>query len=235
MELKQNFILPILKSVVFLILGIIAILILSEVFKQFISESSTFKQYEKPIKEFPTITFCTPSSTDNSYKIFEYGKDFNIIYYNYMENQETDYMILEKGIKNEINSMNSSKMEVYLDQILRLGSGNGNARCFKITTNISKEISSVKETPISFNFSSLIPQNELSDLEFYITSEKNSHGIALSEWMDGEELTIRIEKVNIFQTNNIINILYLKMCSLRGGDFRNQFSVFGLYVMPTHG
>jgi len=32
-----------------------------------------------------------------------------------------------------------------------------------------------------------------------------------------------------------INILCLKMCSLRGGDFRNWFSVFGLYVMPTHG
>ena len=114
MESKQNFILPILKSVVFLILGIIAILILSEVFKQFISESSTFKQYEKPIKEFPTITFCTPSSTDNSYKIFEYGIDFNITYYKPMENQETVYMILEKGIKKEINTMKSSKIQVYL-------------------------------------------------------------------------------------------------------------------------
>ena len=114
MELKQNFILPILKSVVFLILGIIAILILSEVFKQFISESSTFKQYEKPIEEFPTITFCTPSSTDNSYKIFEYGIDFNITYYKPMENQETVYMILEKGIKKEINTMKSSKIQVYL-------------------------------------------------------------------------------------------------------------------------
>ena len=36
----------------------------------------------------------------------------------------------------------------------------------------------------------------------YITSEKNSHGISLSEWMDGEELTIRIEKVMNFQTDN---------------------------------
>ena len=119
MESKKTFALAVFEAVVFLILSIIAILILSEVFKQFISESSTFKQYEKPIKEFPTITFCTPSSTDNSYKILEYGIDFNITYYNYMENQETDYKILEKGIKNEINSMNSSKMEVYLDQILR--------------------------------------------------------------------------------------------------------------------
>ena len=30
------------------------------------------------------------------------------------------------------------------------------------------------------------------------------------------------------------NILYSKMCSIRNSDFGNQFSVFGLYVMPTH-
>ena len=34
---------------------------------------------------------------------------------------------------------------------------------------------------------------------------------------------------------SVFNILYPKMCSLCGGDFRNQYSVFGLYVMPTHG
>ena len=203
MESKQNFILAILKSVVFLILGIIAIIILSEVFIQFMSESSSFKQYEKPISEFPTITFCTPSSTDNSFKIFEYGIDFNITYgYYYLENQLFYDHIIEKG-QNEIYPWNSTKIVVYLDQMLKLGSGNGYARCFRIITNISNEISSVKETPISINFSRSIPQNELSDLEFYLTSEKNSHGISLSEWMDGEELTIRIEKVNNFQTDNI--------------------------------
>ena len=34
---------------------------------------------------------------------------------------------------------------------------------------------------------------------------------------------------------DLINIMNSKMCSLGGGDFRNQFSDFGLYVMPTHG
>ena len=33
---------------------------------------------------------------------------------------------------------------------------------------------------------------------------------------------------------NCFNILYSKMCSIRGGDFRNHFSVYGLYVMATH-
>ena len=117
MESKQNFVLAVFKSVVFLILGIIAILILSEEVKQFISESSTFKQYEKPITEFPTITFCTPSSTDNSYKIFEYGIDFNITYGYYLENQLPYYDIIEKG-HNEVYPWNSTKIEVYLGKTI---------------------------------------------------------------------------------------------------------------------
>ena len=32
----------------------------------------------------------------------------------------------------------------------------------------------------------------------------------------------------------VFNILYSKMCSIRGSDFRNHFSVYGLYVMPNH-
>ena len=35
-------------------------------------------------------------------------------------------------------------------------------------------------------------------------------------------------------TYSYFNILYSKMCSICGGDFRNHFSVYGLYVMPTH-
>ena len=48
---------------------------------------------------------------------------------------------------------------------------------------------------------------------------------------------VRILLVWIMYHQNFLsfNILYPKMCLLRGGDFRNQFSVFGLYVMPTHG
>ena len=43
----------------------------------------------------------------------------------------------------------------------------------------------------------------------------------------------KLDKVKKYMA--ALNILCPKMCSLRGGDFRNQFSVFGLYVMPTHG
>ena len=56
-------------------------------------------------------------------------------------------------------------------------------------------------------------------------------------WFTSKPLVpIRIMcEVRINCLNYLLNILYSKMCSIRGGDFRNQFSVFGLYVMPTHG
>ena len=33
---------------------------------------------------------------------------------------------------------------------------------------------------------------------------------------------------------NCFNILYSKMCSIRGCDFKKQFSVYGLYVWASH-
>ena len=113
-EELRNRIWFVVEIVIILFLLSLSIPFLIPLFKQFFSESSTFKTYKKPTEEFPTITFCTPSSTNNSYKIFEYGIDFNITYYKPMENQETVYMILEKGIKKEINTMKSSKIQVYL-------------------------------------------------------------------------------------------------------------------------
>ena len=53
---------------------------------------------------------------------------------------------------------------------------------------------------IDLNFTESYSFDNLPDLDFYITSEKNSNGIVLNEWMDGkEEFTFRIEKVRATQ------------------------------------
>ena len=57
---KRNLIKVLFKVIIFLLLCSIAIYISLNVFQQFISESSTFKQSEAPINEYPTITFCMP-------------------------------------------------------------------------------------------------------------------------------------------------------------------------------
>ena len=48
-------------------------------------------------------------------------------------------------------------------------------------------------------------------------------------------LDSQVDDADICKVYFELNIMCLKMCSLHGGDFRNRFSVFGLYVMPTHG
>ena len=45
-----------------------------------------------------------------------------------------------------------------------------------------------------------------------------------------EYLRVSIRRTFEF-TSILLNILYFKMCSICGGDFRNHFSVYGLYVM----
>ena len=47
-------------------------------------------------------------------------------------------------------------------------------------------------------FNKSIINEELPDLEFYLTSEKNSMGAVYFEWMEGEELLVKIPKVSIY-------------------------------------
>ncbi len=51
-------------------------------------------------------------------------------------------------------------------------------------------------TTISLTWNESITYNKLPDLEFYLTSEKNSLGAVYYEWMDGEELLVNIPKVS---------------------------------------
>ena len=60
--------------------------------------------------------------------------------------------------------------------------------CYKIQINYSvlnKGIGKGTTITISLTFTELLSFNELPDLDFYITSEKNSNGIILNDWMDG--------------------------------------------------
>ena len=70
--------------------------------------------------------------------------------------------------------------------------------CYKIKINSKKptEIGKGAIAYIKLNFNESISFDELPDLNFFITSEKNSLGILLNEWMDGDELSIKVERVN---------------------------------------
>ena len=87
----------------------------------------------------------------------------------------------------EIFMANIEKIQTYFSGI-----------CYKIKINSKKpatEIGKGAITTIKMTFNDSISFNELPDLNFFITSEKNSLGILLNEWMDGDELSIKIERV----------------------------------------
>ena len=68
--------------------------------------------------------------------------------------------------------------------------------CYRIDTKINFVVEyGVRNFKLDFN--EYISDAELPDLEFYITSYKNSDGILINEWMEGDELAIKIEKVSI--------------------------------------
>ena len=68
--------------------------------------------------------------------------------------------------------------------------------CYRIETKIDFVLEYGYRT-FKLNFIENISDAELPDLEFYITSYKNSDGILINEWMEGDELAIKIEKVGI--------------------------------------
>ena len=87
----------------------------------------------------------------------------------------------------EIFMANTEKIQTYFSGI-----------CYKIKINSKKpatEIGKGAITTIKMTFNNSISFNELPDLNFFITSEKNSLGILLNEWMDGDELSIKVERV----------------------------------------
>ena len=97
-----------------------------------------------------------------------------------------DFEDIDHGSE-EIFMANTEKIQTYFSGI-----------CYKIKLNSKKpatEIGKGAITTIKMTFNDSISFNELPDLNFFITSEKNSLGILLNEWMDGDELSIKIERV----------------------------------------
>ena len=182
-KLRNRILIP-CEAIFFLILFLISIPFLSQIFNQFFSESSTFKQSEEPIKEFPTITICTP------YTSFKYGVDLNISmgmhgYEQFIEEGEYEYSWKEND--NFVDNINLEKFQ----SLIVAGF------CYKITKNITYDIVHMDDgyNSITLAFNESIAHDELPDVDIFLTSEKNSPGVLKYEWMDGDELHLKIPKV----------------------------------------
>ena len=182
---QQNRILATLHAILFILLITLSALTLRGVVEQFFSEDTTFKIYDGEINEYPTITICTPKSK------LEYGVDVNIA----IKLHDWVYSI-DKGENIWLGTNESYEENIKLEQFYSyIISG----FCYKITRNISHSITKMDDgyAEIMLHFNKFITYDKLPDLEFYITSEKNSMGAVYFEWMEGEELLVNIPKVSI--------------------------------------
>ena len=180
---KQNRILAILHIILFLLLLTLSILILKGVVVQFFSEDSTFKTYDGKIDEYPTITICTRDSR------LEYGVDLNITI--------ALYGWLYTIVKGETKEIGIHEENILLEQFYSyIISG----FCYKITRNMSQVIKNINDgyAYITLDINKSLAYSNLPDLEFYLTSEKNSLGAVYYEWMEGEELLVKVPKVSIY-------------------------------------
>ena len=175
----------VVEIILLIILFLLSIPILAQIFSQFISESSTFKQSKEPIKEIPTITICTP------YTSLKYGIDLNISigfydYVTFIEEGQDEYSWKENG-----NFKENITLEIFQSLILK-------GFCYKISKKITYDIVHMDDgyKSITMSFNKSIPFDKLPDVEIFLTSEKNSHGVLQYEWFDGDELHLKIPKVS---------------------------------------
>ena len=185
---KRKIIISLLEGLAYLVLCIASVLILKGVFGQFLSEDSTFKIYDGKIDEYPTITICTPKHE------LSYGADLNLTF-RVVSSWSGDSNHLDVG-ENIIDGSHHREEIVKLEEIYSyVISG----FCYKITRIMDQEIITMNDgwTSIKLNLNKSIANNELPDFDFYITSEKNSLGAVYYEWMEGDELNIKIRKVSI--------------------------------------
>ena len=66
---------------------------------------------------------------------------------------------------------------------------------------------------IKFHFNKSITYSKLPDLEFYLTSEKNSLGAVYFDWMEGEELLVKIpnHQTNLYRLKSMDHICSLNL------------------------
>ena len=117
------------------------------------------------------------------YPEYEYGSDFTVEYKLYIDAKRPSVFIKEgeNVILGEL---------IHLETIKTLYKGN----CFKFTSFLSNYHMIKKWIHFKLYFSKSFSQDDLPTLHIFMTSEKNSYGIVINEWMNGKAMKAQIKK-----------------------------------------
>ena len=153
----------IIEWMILILLLMVSIYFMWDVMNKYNSKDTSFKHYKKSLTEYPTLVF---SLYPWSYKL---GVNFNIII-----DQHHELSFGNTSIDENIVSL--EPVETVFGNYFRLQ---------KIS--LSREIKPTKFS-ILFKFNQTIPKEELPLTKLYITSEENSYGIVMFNWLEGETL-----------------------------------------------
>ena len=183
-----------LKCILSLILFLISILLSKDVFDQYASKSTSFKQYEEEITENETVTVILnlwplknmdyPNSVPyQSYEQWKLGKDFKLAFgvLKYKSAQEIIHL-----------AENDENLEI-------LHSSIGRVKFHRLVTNwgnyykISANIINVKSpfyVFVQITFDDSVQDEQIPGNEFHFSAHDNSYGITMNRWLEGKRQTM---------------------------------------------
>ena len=180
------------KFGIIILLSASAILISREVFTQYASRDTSFKQSEVQVTEKESITLVVAFwplkkmdyPTDVPYQAYEQlelGKDFTLRF------GITEYRSAQESIT---LTENDNDLKISHSQI-------GKVRFKKLTAKwgygykISANLIHVKPPANAFitvEFNKDIPEEDLPNIDLYLSSEPNSYGYPMFKWLDGQNV-----------------------------------------------
>ena len=191
----------VLKWLLYLVIGSIAIFFIhkGEAIDQYKSYATNFKKKEIPVSERPVVTIC-PVGIPRKYK---YGVDFNItvgrIVAKLGNNSFKCSEVLSPMADYDYYSAyddcdyNASDISFSLESIYKFWR---NMTCYKVIYDPSNIYDEDIPFQVVFVFGDSIPYEELPEnIHVYLTSNDNSHGVIFNTWTDGNELSLKFQKV----------------------------------------
>ena len=191
----------VLKYLIFILLLIVSILLSKDVFEKYASKATSLKTYEEDItlKEnlvvvmelWPLKKMDYPDSTPiQSYEKWKLGKDFALNFG--VSNYKTAHEIL--SLKEDIQEYELSHKAVGSVRFEKWITKWGNS--FKISADIVNTRSPYYAF-FQVIFNKQIADEDIPSVGFILSSEDNSYGKILSDWVDGSK--IHLSKVKGFK------------------------------------
>ena len=155
-----------------------------DVFKKYKSRDTSLKQYQEHLQEYPTIIMCFKTS-----KMLEYDMDFNIS----IILPNLTYLKLDIGANHTQYDGDVLKLEKFLTPSTGI--------CYKITKSTSAPFINQTYFSMEIFFNNSLSKNDLPTTKFFITTERNSYGIANFQWIEGEVLTYDVKPETMTEVN----------------------------------